>query len=395
MHSFSCRCEHGVLKTCYGEGDLEPFQGKLDLAVEGWKEKRVLSLREAAHLLNPKNEFQSSCCNCKTGCTSQRCICRKKGATCSSKCHGGHKCNSGCESEDSDSGQPSRERSKNKARDHEATVVLSSDDDSDACQPQKKKRRQKPPLSDGSTSWIPELFLSAEDKRLIEMGNWLTDKHITAAQMLLQKHHPKVDGLQSPTLAQTGGWNILVSEGVQILNDSNKHWVCVSTIGCSPNTIDLYDSLSSKASPNLIKQIATFLHCWTPHFTIRVISCQLQEGSSDCSLFAIAAATSLCHGESPTSIRWDQKAMRAHLVESFEHGKMAPFPGWGLHSRKIGAEDVVKNLKVQVYCSCRLPQDRKKMAQCVKCSDWFHQICENIPDVVFKRKSPFTCASGI
>ena len=31
-----------------------------------------------------------------------------------------------------------------------------------------------------------------------------------------------------------------------------------------------------------------------------------------------------------------------------------------------------------MYCSCRIPQDRKKMPQRIKCNDWFHQTCENI-----------------
>ena len=53
--------------------------------------------------------------------------------------------------------------------------------------------------------------------------------------MLLKKEIPKVDGfptvdgLHLSTLAEAGRCNILVGDGIQILNDSNKHWVCVST----------------------------------------------------------------------------------------------------------------------------------------------------------------------
>ena len=96
--------------------------------------------------------------------------------------------------------------------------------------------------------WLPELFLRAEDKQLTETGDWLSDRHIAAAQMLLKKEipggggFPEVDGLQLPTLAKAGRCNILVGGGIQILNDSNKHWVRVSTIGCPPNTINIYDS---------------------------------------------------------------------------------------------------------------------------------------------------------
>ena len=101
----------------------------------------------------------------------------------------------------------------------------------------------------------------------------------------------------------------------------------------------------------------------------------------------------LCNGESPNSIRWDQKLMRGHLLKSFEQGKIKPFPGWELHDRKIEEEEVVTELNVKVYCSCRMPHDQKKMAQCIKCNDWFHQTCENIPDSVFRKRVPFTCTS--
>ena len=83
--------------------------------------------------------------------------------------------------------------------------------------------------------------------------------------------------------------------------------------------------------------------------------------------------------------------MRAHLSKSYVQGKMMPFPGWKLQSSKIGSEEIVREVKVKVYCSCRKQQDR--MAQCIKCSEWFHQNCENIVDAVFRKRARFTCSS--
>ena len=102
----SHRCAHSILKVCYGEGDLEPFQGGVNLTAEGWENDKVISLREAAILSNPLNEFQSSMCNCKSDCatgklhvaysmqvqfyllqllaTIGRCVCIKNGGQCSS-----------------------------------------------------------------------------------------------------------------------------------------------------------------------------------------------------------------------------------------------------------------------------------------------------------------------
>ena len=53
-----------------------------------------------------------------------------------------------------------------------------------------------------------------------------------------------MDGLQLSTLSQTGTWPVITSEGVQILNESNAHWVCVSTVGCPANIINLYNCLA-------------------------------------------------------------------------------------------------------------------------------------------------------
>ena len=86
------RCKHGVLDKCYGEGDMEPYSGKLDLRVEDWQSSPLLSLREAARLLYPQNAFHGGTCNCKSGCKGRRCACRQKCAPCSKKCHNGTAC---------------------------------------------------------------------------------------------------------------------------------------------------------------------------------------------------------------------------------------------------------------------------------------------------------------
>lgn len=55
--------------------------------------------------------------------------------------------------------------------------------------------------------------------------------------------------------------------------------------------------------------------------------CQKQVGSSDCGLFAVAVATTLCLSQVPGCVIWDQKLMCQHLLRCFEHETMAPFPG--------------------------------------------------------------------
>ena len=48
--------------------------------------------------------------------------------------------------------------------------------------------------------WKKELELRESDKKQILEGKWLNDKHINAVNNLLQKQHPKVNGLQDPLL---------------------------------------------------------------------------------------------------------------------------------------------------------------------------------------------------
>ena len=51
-----------------------------------------------------------------------------------------------------------------------------------------------------------------------------------------------------------------------------------------------------------------------------------QEGHRDRGLFAIATATLLAHGCDPTLYKFEQPAMRKHLLDCFENLKLCPFP---------------------------------------------------------------------
>ena len=185
----------------------------------------------------------------------------------------------------------------------------------------------------------------------------------------------------------------MASEGVQILNESNSHWLCISTIGCPNNEVALYDSRlrKSKVHQHITRQIASIYPTSGPLLKLHVMSSQGQSGGSDCGLFAIATATSLCHGIPPSTVLWEQKLMRMHLINCFESGKMTPFPGRDLLQQQ---EAILKTVKIRIYCSCRMPQlGMDKMAQCIVCQEWYHQQCENIPKEVFVRKNrlPFVC----
>ena len=114
---------------------------------------------------------------------------------------------------------------------------------------------------------------------------------------------------------------------------------------------------------------------------------QQQKGGRDCGLFAIAIATALCFGIPPSHTEWDQGRMHKHLLRCFEGGKMEPFPGKNVQARG----EVAETLQVKIYCSCRLPEEKRRMARCSGCGEWFHKSCEANADVVFRRKATFVC----
>ena len=51
-----------------------------------------------------------------------------------------------------------------------------------------------------------------------------------------------------------------------------------------------------------------------------------QRGGLDCGVFAVVISTALAFGQNPVVIKFDQPAMRLHLVTCFEKGQLTPFP---------------------------------------------------------------------
>ena len=69
--------------------------------------------------------------------------------------------------------------------------------------------------------------------------------------------------------------------------------------------------MNSHLSTPLKKIVADLIHTSNKFITINYVKMQYQTGTSDCGLFAIAAACSICHGEDPGQLKYKQEAMRA------------------------------------------------------------------------------------
>ena len=95
----------------------------------------------------------------------------------------------------------------------------------------------------------------------------------------------------------------------------------VSTIGCSPDTVQIFDSLYTSTDEETLKLI---LQLFGSDTKVEMVDCAKQLGGKDCGVFAIAIATSLASNK--LSYSFDRAAMRCHLVKCCEKFELTPFP---------------------------------------------------------------------
>ena len=129
--------------------------------------------------------------------------------------------------------------------------------------------------------WLKDLALTNQDKEALVNGKWLSDKHINAANKLLQSQYPTVNGLQDTIVAASSKYHSGAKNFVQIMNISQNHWICASNILTPPGVVEVYDSmpLYSAHSSALMRQVATILQTPQAEFELRHV--QRQVGESD------------------------------------------------------------------------------------------------------------------
>ena len=138
----------------------------------------------------------------------------------------------------------------------------------------------------------------------------------------------------------------------------------------------LYDSNRMMYVGKALKnEICSFVKPTCDVYTFDIMNIQTQTNTSDCGLFSIACATELVEGHDPVVCHWDQAKMRPHLMKCLVEGKMVRFPC--SKQRRIGlGQRVRKSEKEQLYCVCRLPNDKvRAMIECTSCRNWFHNGC--------------------
>ena len=156
--------------------------------------------------------------------------------------------------------------------------------------------------------------LDEQDYQLIMSPHgWLDGAIIHSAQVLLQEINPLIEGFQCPTLGPVRNFSVVSGEFVQLLHTGQDHWVCVSSIGCLPGIVRLFDNLYRDIiSQEVEDQVRDLLaHNFQK---LEYAPCQQQTNRSDCGVFAIAFATGLVFGSNPQNLNFDIAKMCPHLV---------------------------------------------------------------------------------
>ena len=226
-------------------------------------------------------------------------------------------------------------------------------------------------------TWIPELKLTAHHQEILATPHrWLDDTTIDAGQQLLRKQFGEI-GLQSVVLLHCLAVDVQHREFIQVLNKGDYHWFTISTIGCEHGVVRVYDSASHYITERNHEEIAALVCAKTKSITLQYMNVHLQGGGSDCGLFALAFATSLCNSDDSTRHTYMQHAMRDHLVAAFETGKLEGFP---ISRSRWSNLKPVKSEQFRVYCNCRQPFGGNDMIECSCCKEWYHDTCETVPE---------------
>ena len=118
---------------------------------------------------------------------------------------------------------------------------------------------------------------------------WLNCDIIQEAQALLHEVNPSIKGFQRPTLGPVRNFDVVTSEFVQLLHTGSDHWVCISSIGCVPGDVNLYDSLYHDAISQEVEEQADDL-LGGSLFALNYVPVQQQTYGADCGVMAIAFA---------------------------------------------------------------------------------------------------------
>ena len=139
-----------------------------------------------------------------------------------------------------------------------------------------------------SKTWIKvrDVSLTYDDKRILEKGEKLSDKHINIVQRILRKKFPKINGLRL-ILLQDKPHKEPTNNALQIFHIGEDHWVCATTIGVSGKRVLVYDSGYTKWDESALYLLKTQFRCFPSNICIDSKRCTETAGREGMRLICV------------------------------------------------------------------------------------------------------------
>jgi len=152
----------------------------------------------------------------------------------------------------------------------------------------------------------------------LSLANWMVGLHCHIRSSHFTETSESTDqGISKdyPGTSKKVWCSNFTSEFLQILHTANHHWVCTSSVGCLPGTVNLYDSLFHDIIANEVEE--QLKDVMASKLTgINIV--EQQGNGSACSVFSIAFATCMVYGRDPGIVTFDVTQMRPHLSQALK-----------------------------------------------------------------------------
>lgn len=247
-----------------------------------------------------------------------------------------------------------------------------------------------------SKLWIQigfTLLTEADKDLLVSEHGWLNDKHIHAAMQLLKLKYPECNGLEDPILCSAGHVTFGSEKPfVQVLNDSNSHWICISNKDCKKGDVNVYCSLHKIPSEEAVHVLSTLICLSEKNLRLKIMNVSRQIGPH-CGIFAIANAFSIVSGMDPCNLVYDQSVMRTHLASCLLNAELTPFP---VVCYRTVRKQILREQSYDLWCKCRKTYMPSCMVECTKCAEYYHTQCIGMSESSFEshdkdRSKVFIC----
>ena len=178
--------------------------------------------------------------------------------------------------------------------------------------------------------WIKnELYeLKELDKEILEGSDcWLNDNLMDAGQKLICKALGSLETYQSVLNCQKKRQTYFPVSGdhIQLLHDGNCHWLLAFSSSCRVQVCDSLRTNLTSVSKQCLKSLYQPL-LKNGKLEVTFLPVEKQTDGFNCGLFALAYASILLDGKSPTDFRFLVKEMRAHYIKCLKDVTLHPFP---------------------------------------------------------------------